>query len=1162
MTRLRLSPLYALASALLLCGAAMAQSAAPAVRIVTPINEDHLVPLSGNVNPQASAANDRGPVSSSFEMPELTLVLSRGATGQAAFDAFVNSQYDPGSPNYHQWLTPVEIGQRFGPSDADIATISSWLSSHGMAVLSVAPDRMTIRFRGTAGQVEGAFHTQIHHLSVQGVPRYANMTNPQIPAALAPVVMGLKGLNNFLPRPLHKVGSIVRFNKQLGHWERIVNQGTGAADVLAGPAKPEFGGGAHPMFGYNANCGSGCSYLVEDVGPYDFATMYNVLPAWQAGKNGSGQTIAIAGTSLISASDVSSFRSIFGLPAGPAINQIDTKASGTTAIECTSTSSTAVCGQSDMLENSLDVEWSGAVAPEAQIDLVVTGQPSSCTTNNSGCIDTTYDSAQYVVQNKTANILSVSYGQCELGNGTSSNVAYYNLWQSAAAEGISVFVATGDSGSPACDQGGDSSGNPYSAQFGLAVNGLASTPFNTAVGGTDFSWCKPTIDASGNTVGCPGSTSSPGPYWNSSNSSQQASAKGYVPEIPWNYTCMNPIWASYLASVATYLNVGTPPGNPEAACNWVQNNYQQIFNQSSSGGSSSPTMLAPFIDTIGGGGGMSNCVSNTYDTNPNSPTCNTSASSVTTAGGSVPLTNDGWQKPSWQVGVPGVPNDGVRDLPDVSFFAGDGDLQSATLVCDASYQQSQGMGSTCGVSINSSTGGPSLVELGGTSVASPEMAGVMALINQSAGSPQGLANPQLYSLALRQNYASCSAESVTAGTAGCFFNDVDQGTNGMPCDFGAPEGGAQYNSQTNSWQLTSTTPGINSPNCVAVNSGDKVGTLVVPGSSNTEGFDATQGYDLATGLGSLNVANVVSGWNAVVVGTAQATVTVMPSSTSVNSNVALNVSVTVAGASGTPTPTGQVTLSTSSGGFAAAQNLNASGDANFTIPMDTFTASGSVTLTARYSGDSVYASASNSATVSVNYIQPPTFTIGKIASPSVSIANAGASLPVSVPVSTSNGYVGTVTLTCTLIGAPVGASSGSLPGCMVGGPVTLSASQTSATGTVTVTTPSAVGALAYPKLGNGKGWMGAGGGAVLALLVFFGIPARRRSWRAMLGMLVLLAALGSLSACGNSGMGGGYGGGGNSNLVAAGVYSFEVTGTGNPAVNPAPGGQAFAVSVN
>ena len=213
------------------------------------------------------------------------------------------------------------------------------------------------------------------------------------------------------------------------------------------------------------------NYLEEDVGPYDFATIYNVLPAWNAGYTGADQTIAIAGTSFICLSsaspctqnDVAAFRSEFGLstayPSTPTPTEIDAGSyfsTGTTASVCTSTSATAYCGIGDLEENSLDVEWSGAVAPGAQIDLVVTGQSSACNTStDAGCIDTLYDSAAYIVDNVTAKIMSLSYGECELGQGTAGNVAYYDLWQSAAAEGISVFVSTGDSGSPSCDDGED-----------------------------------------------------------------------------------------------------------------------------------------------------------------------------------------------------------------------------------------------------------------------------------------------------------------------------------------------------------------------------------------------------------------------------------------------------------------------------------------------------------------------------------------------------------------------------------------------------------------------------------------------------------------------------------------------------------------------------------
>ena len=505
MNNLRSLPLFVLASAFLCTAAAMAQQAAPAVRIVDKIDESNLVTLKGNTHPAANAKNDRGAVSPAFALPDLTLVLSRSPEQQAAFDAFVASQYDSSSPNYHQWLMPAQIGAQFGPAPADIATITGWLSSHGFTVKQVAPDGMTIRFSGTAAQVESAFHTEIHNLSVNGVLHYANMSDPQIPAALAPVVLGVKALHNFLPQPQHKLGSLVQFNQQSREVAArhepaasspLISPPASSATLSSGP-RPALN--PHPQFGINGNCGTGCTYLEEDVGPSDFAKIYNLPSGWPTSNNGSDQTIAIAGTSFICLSsaspctqnDVATFRSEFGLPAGLTPNEIDT-GEGPAASICTSTSSTAPCGLGDLEENSLDVEWSGAVAAGAQIDLVVTGQ------NSSGTIDTLYDSAAYVVENQTAKILSLSYGECELGNGTAGNVAYYNLWHQAAAEGISVFVSTGDSGSPSCDDNQDTIyGNPYVAQYGLSVNGIASTPYNTAVGGTDFSWCQPYYNSSG-----------------------------------------------------------------------------------------------------------------------------------------------------------------------------------------------------------------------------------------------------------------------------------------------------------------------------------------------------------------------------------------------------------------------------------------------------------------------------------------------------------------------------------------------------------------------------------------------------------------------------------------------------------------------------------------
>ena len=271
--------------------------------------------------------NDRGPASPNLAMTDLILVLRRGPEQQAAFDQFVASQYDASSPNFHSWLAPADVGRMFGPSLADIATISSWLAGHGLRVDEVSPDRMTIRFSGAAAQVESAFHVEIHNLLVNGQPHIANMSDPQIPAALAPVVAGVKALHNFFPRPLHQTGGLVSLDASGAGWRRVPGSAQqDAAATLA--AQPEFG----------ISVGSGSSaYTIEDVAPYDFATIYNVLPLWNSGIDGSGQTIAIAGTSDINTADVASFRSVFGLPAGTAPKTI--VANGIDPGECMSTSS-------------------------------------------------------------------------------------------------------------------------------------------------------------------------------------------------------------------------------------------------------------------------------------------------------------------------------------------------------------------------------------------------------------------------------------------------------------------------------------------------------------------------------------------------------------------------------------------------------------------------------------------------------------------------------------------------------------------------------------------------------------------------------------------------------------------------------------------------------
>lgn len=739
-----------------------------APRIVEKIDENVLLPLKGNTLPGATLQADLGGIQPDMTLTDVVLVLKRSPAQQAAFDAFVASQYDASSPNYHRWLEPAEVGEKFGPSLADIATITVWLASHHLNATEISKDRMAIRFAGTAAQMEDAFHTEIHNIRINGVQHIANMSDPQIPAALAPVLAGLKALNDFHPKPLHRLGSKVQFNSSTEVWQRVSQP-----EVPGFASFPRIQSNApQPEFAIQSG-----SAQVEDVTPWDFATIYNVLPLWNASTpvDGAGQTIAIIGTSDVNPADIASYRSIFGLPAGPALQQIK-GANGLDPGVCTA--NTGNCTIGDLYENTLDTEVSGGVAKGAQIVLVTSGVQSSTD-------DPVYDSSSYVVQNNTAKIMSVSYGLCELFLGTSGNTAYNNLWETAAAEGIAVSVATGDAGAATCDQGLDSS-VPYAAQFGLSVSGLASTPYDTAVGGTDFAWCKPTIDASGNVVGC----STVSPYWNTSNNATTGgSAMAYVPEVPWNDSCASSQGAAYLQSVASFLKISGVT-DPETACNFVVSNYSLIHQQYG-------VNLAFFVDSVGGGGGASNCTVNSVTgttTKPDPTSCSA-----------------GYPKPNWQAGVPGVPSDGKRDIPDVSFFAGNGLWDSATLVCVSEA-------GTCLSSTNPATE-PVAQEVGGTSVAAPEMAGVMALINQKAGTAQGNPNAELYALANQQTWSGCSAETVTTSSS-CYFNDIDTSTNAVPCKSGGLD-------------------------CTVAHSGDAWGIL--------SGFAANTAFDNAIGLGSLKV---------------------------------------------------------------------------------------------------------------------------------------------------------------------------------------------------------------------------------------------------------------------------------------------------------------------
>jgi hypothetical protein len=684
-------------------------------RPILPINDGRLVRLTGNTHPSARPEFDRGLVDPQLPMNRMILVLKRSPEREAALESFMARQLDRTSPDFHHWLSPEEFGTRYGLSDDSIQIVSGWLQNHGFAVTKVGNGRIFIEFSGTASQVQQAFHTEIHRYVLDGEEHIANSSDPQIPETLSSMVVGIESLHNFFARPQHKDLGAFRLNRKTGKWtpedESVINK---------------------PLFTIESG-----SY--ELISPYDFATIYNVAPLWNAGLDGTGQTIAIAGRSDISLTDVATFRSAFGLPANAPTITVNGTDPGIPSAD-------------DKSENTLDVEWSGAVAKGATINFITSA--STATSDGAGL------SASYIIDNKVAPVMSFSYGGCELDKGTAGNAASNSLWQQGAAEGITEFVASGDQGSAACD-GGHAA--PYAAENGLAVSGTSSTPYNVAVGGTDLNWANN-----------PGTT-----YWNATNAANYSSALGYIPEVPWNDTC---------ASDDVDLLIGTPAGyDEEQTCQLILNlDFGSDF----------------LVNVAGGTGGVSACTT---------PTSTTPASCA-----------GGYAKPSWQTGV-GVPSDGKRDVPDVSLFASNGALNTAYVICDS-------QSNPCTFSSDSDAYAQGV---GGTSVASPAMAGIMAIINQKWGA-QGNANAGFYALAAMDNRASCNAATVAAGNA-CNFFDITTDNNAVPC---IP----------------------NDLDCTVHHTGDIVGII--------DGYTAGTGYDLATGLGSINAGNLVLNWKNVLSPTA------------------------------------------------------------------------------------------------------------------------------------------------------------------------------------------------------------------------------------------------------------------------------------------------------
>lgn len=435
--------------------------------------QDHLlgpiprITIEKSTNPRIKSAVNAGTVDDATLLHRMILVLGPPTEQEHQLRSLLDSQQTKGSPNYHHWLKPEEFSSRFGPSQESIQQAVAWLQQQGLSVDNIARGGRWIEFSGATAQVNAAFGTQMRHYQVQSRMHTANATDISLPATLVPAVRGVLSLDDFESKPMLTESYLVRRD-------------------TSGNFVP-----MNPVFSTATSNG-----VQHYLAPGDFSKIYALSSLYQSGINGTGQTIAIVARSDINLSDVEIFRQVFGLP----FNDPNVILSGPDP---------GFAG-TDIIESSLDVEWAGAVAPRATIDLVIA---ASTTTTDGVAL-----SAAYVVDNDLAGVMSVSYGLCEANLGPAQSAFYNGLWEQAAAEGISVIVAAGDNGAAGCDNPNDP--NDVPAQQGLAVNGIASTPFNTAVGGTQFA-----ENGNDNT------------FWSSINGDGFSSVTGYIPEAVWDESC-------------------------------------------------------------------------------------------------------------------------------------------------------------------------------------------------------------------------------------------------------------------------------------------------------------------------------------------------------------------------------------------------------------------------------------------------------------------------------------------------------------------------------------------------------------------------------------------------------------------------------------------------
>jgi subtilase family serine protease len=379
---------------------------------------------------------------------------------QQGLDSVTEELYNPASPRYRAWLSFAEIRADYAPTSQEANTVKEFLSAHKLSVMLVDPNNFFVRAVGTVAQVSAAFQVQLRNFNVRGKVVRANTTDPYVDDAAAPFVHLVSGLSNQQSEitPIQtRTPSANASSPSRSLTDQSSPSSAFTSNCFQAPtAESVTTNGGLPAASFKGNSYStspgGCAYT-----PSEIYEAYNLSALYKEGHDGHGQNVVIfeiCNTATIQ-SDANAFSSQFGLPALTSAN-----------FQVIEYPVPAPCDYPD-LEESLDVEWAHAIAPGANIVVLVTPNFAA----DSGFAQDIDFALLYTVSNHLGNIMSFSYGLPET-DFASADLSETNLLaEIAAASGIAVNTSSGDNGD-------------YT-EYGIPATVLypASGQYTTAVGG-------------------------------------------------------------------------------------------------------------------------------------------------------------------------------------------------------------------------------------------------------------------------------------------------------------------------------------------------------------------------------------------------------------------------------------------------------------------------------------------------------------------------------------------------------------------------------------------------------------------------------------------------------------------------------------------------------